>query len=122
MRTILGPSTNRAAVDIAAAGSLSVQVPVEPWDYLVKRLTIGGPINSIAKVYVGSSVSEDAFVDFSCQGWQDVAEYPDGLYVPQNTPLTVVWLDVTPPLTIFTARNITTALPGTATVRLEIDK
>lgn len=51
-----------------------------------------GPANSICVVYVGS-IAEINRVDGSGSGPGDVAEYPNGLYVPAGSSVFFVWND-----------------------------
>jgi hypothetical protein len=129
-RTLLGPVTNAAAIDLQAAGSLCAILPAQGWPYMIYRLTIGvadtaatGVLaGTVAKVYVGSNIASNAYRSVSYFGNADDADYPAGLFVPQNTVVVVVWKSTVSPATIAVPANITAAGKGVVSVLAEIEQ
>lgn len=119
-RTLLGPTTNVRSIDVQDAGTLTVELPIQQYGYMIYRLTIAGPVSSIARVFIGN-VANYSYRSVSYFGQEDDADYPAGMFVPQMTPLVVAWYSVLAPASLTAPVNITTAAAGSATALAEIE-
>lgn len=112
-RQSVGPATNSGSDD-AQCGSLALKLitPLSP--ILIRRISIGGPAQTIAKCFVGGLVTSATFQDISYFGQQDAGGYPEGMYVDGQDNVFIVWYSVAPPFSILAPGNITGAKPGVA--------
>lgn len=119
MRTLLGPISNPTATD-ARTGTLTVVFPGQQWPLLMYRLSIGGPEQSICRVYIGGEVSPATFRSISYFGTQDDADYPAGVLAAQGDLIWCLWYSVASPASILAPVPITNADAGVATALAEI--
>lgn len=112
-RQSVGPATNSGADD-AQCGSLSLKLITPQSPILVRRISIGGPSQSICKVHVGGVVSSATFQDISYFGQQDAGGYPEGMYVDGADNMFLVWYSVATPFSLLAPGPITGSKPGIA--------
>ncbi len=113
-RQSVGPATNSGASDAGQGIGLSLKLITPQSPILIRRISIGGPPQTIARVYVGGVVSPATFQDISYFGQQDAGGYPEGMYVDGADNVYIVWSSVAPPANILAPVPILTAVPGAA--------
>lgn len=81
-----------------------------PGGFLVRRIVVQGPPNSVVRVYAGDP-DPLTLADATATGSSDVADYAQPLYVPTYQPLVIIW-----------QKPDGTDLAGVATARIEIEE
>lgn len=118
-RQALGPVAS-AAPPTPPYGTLVVSFALQSQDMLIYRITIGGPAQSIALVYL-DQITPATFKDISYFGQQDSADFPAGLFVPAGTVLLIAWYSIMAPNTAASPGPITTGAQGLATATAEFE-
>lgn len=111
-------ATNKAGAD-PNTKTLTAWFDAQQRDFLVYRLSITGPVGSLATVYAGVSNDPGSYRSTSYFGQQDDADYPAGLLVPVGSQLLITWRDITGG--IATPVPITNAAAGVTIAHAEIE-
>lgn len=96
-RYTMGPVSERPATADPNQETLCVQFPSGQRGYFIYRMSIFGPAETIARVYLGFQISRANFRAVSYFGKMDDADFPAGLYVPPGLGVIVAWYDVASP-------------------------
>jgi hypothetical protein len=82
------PSETRSGVDKGTTQVATFPASIDA--RFIDRINISGPVGSTCLLYIGQ-ISNMGFRDGSASGNQDVAEYPNGLYVPSGSTVYLEW-------------------------------